>query len=200
MNPKDEAYLKNEKILNLLTFYNQDIFLPSRTIFIGCDNSEGEAVISADQTSYIIKGMHILENEDPEKDITIILNSSGGDEYHGWGIYDVIRASPCRVTIKAVGQCMSMGTIILQAADVRLAYPNTSFLVHNGSVGFVGDAEKAISEAKEVERLIERMYEVYMEATGLSKAKIKAMCQKESYMGAKEALKIGLIDSIIPLP
>jgi ATP-dependent protease ClpP protease subunit len=125
---KDEAYLKNEKMLNTLIFFNQDLHLPSRTIMMTSDPYDGESYLSADQVSNTIRSLHLMEQESTEE-ITILMSSFGGDAYTGFAVYDAISNSKCHITIKVLGHCMSMGTIVLQAADQRLAFPNATFMI-----------------------------------------------------------------------
>jgi ATP-dependent Clp endopeptidase proteolytic subunit ClpP len=165
---------------------------------MGTPGWDDESVIDSEQAAIIIKALHVLENEDKSEEITIIMSSAGGADYAGFGIYDAIKSCSCYVTIKVIGYCMSMATIVLQAADSRLAYPNTTFMIHEGSIS-AGDRthQELKVETQEMERLVEKMYDIYEESLNISREEIKELCKVDYFFDAKNALKIGLIDEII---
>jgi ATP-dependent protease ClpP protease subunit len=105
----------------------------NRTIYMGSikDDIGDEAGVDAFMAESIIKSMYLLEtlNDDP---ITILMNNPGGDFFHGLAIYDAINTAKSLCTIKVFGHAMSMGSIILQAADYRIMMPNSRFMIHYG--------------------------------------------------------------------
>jgi hypothetical protein len=105
--------------------------------------------------------MHVLESKNTTQEITIIMNNPGGDPYHGMAIYDVIRMSACPCTIKVYGYAMSMGSIILQAADYRIMMPNSKFMMHYGygtHSNHVRIIENWVNEEKRLCHDIENLY------------------------------------------
>jgi len=113
-------------------------------------------------TEYFIKGIHVLEQASPEKSITIMMNNPGGDWYHGMAIYDAITSSTCPVTIRVYGQAMSMGSIILQAADYRVMMPNSRFMIHYGYSGFSSHTKTSERWAEECKIINYDMENIYL--------------------------------------
>lgn len=122
---------------NIDRWFDYNLDVDTRTIYMGSverDIEGSETGVDHMMTEYLIKGIHVLESKG-EKPITIIMNNPGGDWYHGMGIYDSINNSKCHCTIKVYGHAMSMGSIILQAADTRIMMPNSRFMIHYGTEG-----------------------------------------------------------------
>ena len=118
-------------------WFDLNVDTDTRTIYMGSAGytyDEGETGVDHFMAEYLIKGMHSLESKN-KKPILIIMNNPGGDWYHGMAIYDAIKSSPCECTIKVYGHAMSMGSIILQAADNRIMMPNSRFMIHYGYDG-----------------------------------------------------------------
>lgn len=136
-----------------------------RTLYMGSagySQDDGETGVDHFMAEYLIKGMHSLESKN-KKPITIIMNNPGGDWYHGMAIYDAIKSSPCECTIKVYGHAMSMGSIILQAADRRIMMPNARFMIHYGYDGKSGHAKIVYKWADEGKRINWEMENIYLE-------------------------------------
>jgi ATP-dependent protease ClpP protease subunit len=123
-------------------------------------NDDEESGVDNFMAESFIKGIHILsaKSNDP---ITILMNNPGGDWYHGMAIYDAIKTSTCYCNIKVYGHAMSMGSIILQAADNRIMMPNSRFMIHygyNGVNSHVKIFEKWADEGKRLNYQMENMY------------------------------------------
>jgi ATP-dependent Clp endopeptidase proteolytic subunit ClpP len=146
------------------TWFDHNLDLETRTIYMGSlgySYDGGETGVDHLMTEYFLKGMHLLETRSPEKEITIVMNNPGGDWYHGMAIYDAIKNSNCHCTIKVYGHAMSMGSIILQAADHRIMMPNSRFMIHygyNGNSGHSKIFEKWSDEAKRINYQMENIY------------------------------------------
>ena len=112
---------------------------------------DSESGTDANMAERVIKGLHMLDTSAPtgDKPITIIMNNLGGDWYHGMGIYDAIKACKNHITIKVFGYVMSMGSIIIQAADKRIMSPNSRMMIHYGTSGYYGHNKDFIKWAKE---------------------------------------------------
>lgn len=175
-------------------FFDFDIHVETRTLFLS-DSEDGSGV-GPKMAEKTIKGLHLLETADASKPITIIMNSMGGSWYDGMAIYDRIRASPCPVIIKVYGSCMSMATLILQAADERVLLPNTTFMIHDGSDYFQGEAKSFEAWGKNSAKLRERMYEIYAEGSKHDTSFWKKKCASDFIINAEEAVEFGLADKV----
>lgn len=176
-------------------FFDYDLHVPSRTLFLGGEVEEQMAEL-------MLKGMHLLVAADAAKPIKIILNSPGGDEYHGLAIYDAIATCPAHVTIVAYGHCMSMGSWIMQAADERVMAPRSTMMIHYGTWA-VDDSVRAVrSCVKEMERINLLMEEVYMRRMkqadpAFPLRKLRRMLDDDTYIPPGEAVELGLADRIL---
>jgi ATP-dependent protease ClpP protease subunit len=92
------------------------------------------------------------------------MNNPGGEWYHGMAIYDAIKESPCHCTIKVYGQVMSMGAVILQAADARILMPNTRMMIHYGYSGYNGHSLTSIRWSDESKKLNKKMEDIFLES------------------------------------
>jgi ATP-dependent Clp protease protease subunit len=189
---------------HLEQFHVFDVHVPSRTISlfsVHTDMDGDESGVESSMAEKAIKNLAILEalNKDP---ITIILNTPGGDWYNGMAIYDAVKACKSHVTIKGIGQVMSMGSVIMQAADKRVLYPNTKVMIHYGTFGFEGHSKTAQKWAKEADKLDSNMEEILFEKIKAKNpafkfARLKNMLDHDTILSAKEALELGLADEIL---
>lgn len=180
-------------------WFNFSVCTETRTIYLGDQEDHGENLaVGPTMAEFAIKGIHLF-NRNPRKPIKILLNSLGGCEFNGMGIYDAIKTSPCKVTIDAIGPAMSMGSIILQAGDVRRAYANTIIMIHDGylaSDAVIPTTFEAWAEySKKVSRPV--MYNIYAERSGKPANYWKKRCASDYILTAQDALEEGLIDEII---
>lgn len=134
--------------------------------------------------------------------ITVLMHTCGGHVESGWAIFDAIRAAKNAVTIVGYGAVMSMGAVILQAADLRLMAPRCRLMFHTGSVSMVGDSDsdKLISVATEIDGIRERFIDLFTERSHLTRSRVRELLLKETYFSAAEALEHGLIDGVLVLP
>lgn len=175
-------------------FFDYDLHVPSRTIFVGGEVEEQMAELA-------LKGFHLLvaANRDP---IKVIMNSPGGDEYHGLAIYDAIATCPAHVTVLAYGHCMSMGSWIMQAADDRILAPRSTMMIHYGTWA-VDDSVRAVrSCVKEMERINLLMEEAYLcrmkeRDPAFPLRKLRRMLDDDTYIPPVEAVELGLADRIL---
>lgn len=183
--------------------HDYGLYLPTRTIYIGSENypddgsESGTDGLMAERT---IKNLHVLDSLNQEP-ITIITNNIGGDEYHGYAIYGAIRACRSHITMLVRGHAMSMGSIILQAADERVMDPYSRMMIHYGTWGMYGHALTALKQAKEGDFQNKQMEEIYMakikeKHPTFHIAKLKKMCDHDTYLSAAEAVALGLADKI----
>lgn len=185
-------------------FYDYNIYLPTSTLYMGSvetDLSEDtESGTDAKMAEQVVKGLHILDLKDRE--INVIMNNLGGDWDHGMAIYDAIKKCKNHVTITVYGQCMSMGTVILQAADLRILAPNSRFMIHYGTDGFSGHAKNFEKWAEDGKRLNKKMEDIYLEKMRKKNPKyprvqLKNMLNFDTIMTAEETVKLGLADKVL---
>jgi len=172
-----------------------DIFsrlLKERIIFItGQVYDEMAALICAQ--------LLFLESENPEKEITMYINSPGGVVSSGLSIYDTMRYIRCDVSTVCLGQACSMGSLLLTAGTKgkRNALVNSRVMLHQPSGGAQGQATDIEIQAREILKLRARLNAMYVEATGQTLQKIEETMERDSFMSADEALAFGLIDHVI---
>lgn len=145
----------------------------------------------------LVISLSVMDGED--EPITIFLNTPGGQIEAGYAIYDAIRLCNSHITVVGLGSVMSMGAIIMQAADTRLMAPRARFMVHTGNVNFDGevDTDKLISIGKESDRNRDIFIEILSERSGMSRKRVQDMVVRETYLSAAEALEAGFIDGIL---
>lgn len=186
-------------------FHDYSLYAPTRTIYMGSENINDddfdEAGVNATMAERQIKNLHILDaiSEEP---ITIILNNPGGDPNHGLAIYDAIRACRSHVTIKVFGYAMSMGSIILQAADERIMSENASQMIHYGTVALDKHAKtayKIADESKRIDKWMEQMYLAKMKEKNphFTLARLQRMLDHDTFLTAKQSVEFGLADKIL---
>lgn len=187
-------------------FYDYDIHPETRTLYVGSvvSDGEGESGTDAYMSQRCIKGLHILEAAAPsgDKPITIIMNNPGGDFYHGLGMFDSIKSCKNHVSIIVYGHAMSMGAVILQAADRRVMGANSKLMIHYGYNGFSGHSKTFKKVAEEGEKLDSWMEQLFLERIKqkhpeFTAAKVKKLLEHDTFLTAQEALDLGLIDEII---
>ncbi len=134
--------------------------------------------------------------------ITIMMNTEGGHIESGYAIFDCIRACRNTVTIVGLGSVMSMGAIIMQAADMRLMAPRARMMIHTGNVGFDGelDSDKLISIGGEMDGIRDRFVSILAERADISEKEVRQLVVQETYMSAEEALDRGFIDGVLVMP
>jgi ATP-dependent Clp protease, protease subunit len=140
-----------------------------------------------------------LESSDPEKDISIYVNSPGGSIYAGLAIYDTIQFIKPDVATICVGIAMSMGSLLLTggAKGKRMALPNSRILIHQPSAGFQGQSSDIEIHAREVLKTRKRVDEIYAHHTGQSEEQVHADMERDRFFTAEQAADYGLIDRVI---
>ena len=149
-------------------------------------------------SNLIVAQLLFLESEDPGKDISLYINSPGGQVYAGLAIYDTMQYIKSDVSTMVYGMSMSMSAILLAggAKGKRLALPNAKVMIHQGSAGFSGTPTDIAIQAEEVLNLRRRMAEIIAEHTGQDVEKVMKDIDRDRYMTAEEAKTYGIIDEI----
>lgn len=140
-----------------------------------------------------------LANEDPEKDITLYINSPGGSVSAGMAIYDTMQYVPCDVSTVCFGMAASMGAFLLGAGakGKRKALPNARVMIHQPLGGAQGQAADIEIQAKEILFIREVLNTYIAEYTDQPKDKIEEDCDRDFFMTAEEALDYGIIDEVV---
>ena len=177
-----------------------DIFsrlLKDRIIFLGED-------VNATTASLVIAQLLFLESEDPEKEISLYINSPGGSITDGMGIVDTMNYIKCPVTTICVGLAASFGAVLLANGEKgkRFATPNSEILIHQPLIGgqgggISGQATEIKIHADHMIRTREKLNKLLSEKTGQPIEQIEKDTERDHYMSAQEALEYGLIDGIM---
>jgi ATP-dependent Clp protease protease subunit len=166
--------------------------LKDRIIFIG------EAI---DDTfaNLIIAQLLFLESEDPEKDISIYINSPGGVITSGLAIYDTMQYIRPDVSTLCMGQAASMGAVLLAAGTKgkRFALPHSRIMIHQPSGGFQGQATDIDIQAREILRMREELNSILSFHTSQSIEKIKDDAERDFYMSGAQSVEYGIIDKVV---
>jgi ATP-dependent Clp protease, protease subunit len=169
--------------------------LNDRIIFLGTP-------VTAEVANLIVAQLVHLESDDPDKDISLYINSPGGDVYAGMAIYDTMRYVRSEIQTICFGMAMSMGAILLAggAKGKRIALPNSKIMIHQGHTsGFEGQATDVEIRAREILALQRRMEEMLAADTGHTPERIHDDTQRDNFMTSEEALSYGLIDRVVDL-
>jgi ATP-dependent Clp protease, protease subunit len=172
-----------------------DIFsrlLNERVIFLGTP-------VVDEVANLIVAQLIHLESDDPDKDISLYVNSPGGSVYAGLAIYDTMQFIKPDVSTICVGSAMSMGALLLAggAKGKRFALPNARVLIHQVMGGYEGQATDIEIHAKEVLSLRRRLDEILAEHTGQPYDRIRQDTERDFFMNAVEAKEYGIIDDVI---
>ena len=174
--------------------HSNNIFLPSRTIFLVGDIDEGKHL-------EVLKNLHILDQY--EGNVTIYINSEGGEVASGFAIYDAIKAMKCYVRGIVNGQASSIASVILQACDSRLITPNSFVMIHEGNDGTI-NATRTIQKqwAEFDQHNHNKCVDIYLskikeKRKRFSKNDLETMLKTDTILKPEEAVKLGLVDEII---
>ncbi|QOY59971.1 ATP-dependent Clp protease proteolytic subunit [Thermophilibacter immobilis] len=166
--------------------------LNDRIVFLGEE-------VTRDSANLVVAQLLHLESQDPDKDISLYIDSPGGDVYAGLGIVDTMNFIKPDVSTICVGMAASMGAVILASGvkGKRLALPNAMVLIHQPSSGAQGQQTEIQIVADETKRIRERINQILADATGQPIEKINADTERDNYMRASEACDYGLVDKVI---
>ncbi|MEI7669706.1 MAG: ATP-dependent Clp endopeptidase proteolytic subunit ClpP [Pseudomonadota bacterium] len=172
-----------------------DIFsrlLKERIIFLTGPVHDGMA-------SLIVAQLLFLESENPDKEISMYINSPGGVVTAGLSIYDTMQYIKPKVSTLCIGQAASMGSLLLAAgaSGKRYATPNARIMIHQPSGGFQGQASDIEIHAREIISLRQRLNEIYVKHTGQKLPVVEKAMDRDNFMTAEAAKDFGLIDEIV---
>jgi ATP-dependent Clp protease protease subunit len=165
--------------------------LKERIIFLG-------DAIEDHLANLIIAQLLFLDSEDPEKDISLYINSPGGVVNSGLAIYDTMQYLRAPVSTICIGMAASMAAVLLAAGakGKRYALPNARIMIHQGSGGFRGNAPDAVIQMKEWEFLVQRNNEILSRHTGQPLEKVMKDTDRDYFMAPEDAKDYGIIDAV----
>lgn len=166
--------------------------LKDRIIFIGTPIDDILANV-------VIAQLLFLESEDPDRDISIYINSPGGSVMAGLAIYDTMQYIKCPITTLCVGQAFSMSAILLSAGSPgkRYALPHARMLLHQPLGGFSGQAMDVDIQAREIVRVKDELNLIMARHTGQKIEKVAQDTDRDFYLGPVEAREYGLVDHVV---
>ena len=191
MNP----YILEERQLNVT---QMDVFsrlMMDRIIFLGTQVSDQSANIIQAQLLY-------LDSVDPDKDISLYINSPGGSVYAGLGIYDTMQYINSDVSTICTGMAASMAAVLLVAGEKgkRYSLPHSRVMIHQPMGGIQGQASDIEITAREILKLKEELYRIISDHSGQPFSKVEADSDRDYWMIAKEAQEYGMIDKVLVNP
>jgi len=166
--------------------------LKDRIVFLG-------SAINDDVANTIVAQLLFLQSEEPKADIHLYINSPGGSISAGMAIYDTMQFVTCEVATYCIGQCASMGAVLLTAGakGKRHALPNSRIMIHQPLAGMEGSAEDILIHAKEFRRIKQRMNQILIKHTGRDLETIEKDTDRDCFMTSAEALEYGLLDQVV---
>lgn len=155
--------------------------------------------VNDDIASLVVSQLLFLESQDPNKDISLYINSPGGSVSAGFAIYDTMNYVKCDVSTICMGLAASMGAFLLAggAKGKRLALPNAEIMIHQPSGGAKGQATEIQIAAENILKTKKKLNEILAANTGKPYDVIAADTERDHYMSAQEAMEYGLIDNVI---
>jgi ATP-dependent Clp protease protease subunit len=165
--------------------------LKDRIIFLGDD-------IEDHMANLIIAQLLFLEAEDPERDVSLYINSPGGVVTSGLAIYDTMQYLRAPVSTICIGMAASMASVLLAAGakGKRYALPNSRIMIHQGSGGFRGSTPDVLSQVKELVELNKNLHVILGKHTGHTPKKVASDTERDYFMSPEQAKSYGIIDEI----
>ena len=166
--------------------------LKDRIVFLGSG-------VNDDVANSIVAQMLFLQSDDSKADIHFYINSPGGSVSAGLAIYDTMQLITCDVATYCIGQCASMGAVLLTAGTdgKRHALPNSRIMIHQPLAGMEGTAEDIMIHAKEFKKTKDKLNNILLKHCGQPLDRIEADTDRDRFMEPEEALEYKLIDRII---
>jgi len=203
-NKNPDSYASNPRALNLVPMVVEqssrgerayDIYsrlLKERVIFV-------VGPIEDQMANLVVAQLLFLESENPDKDVSVYINSPGGSVSAGMAIYDTMQFTSTDVSTLCVGQAASMGALLLAAGTEgkRYALPNARVMIHQPMGGFQGQATEIDIHAREILKIRERLNQILSQHTGQSLERISQDTERDYFMSGMEAKEYGLIDEVI---
>ena len=172
-----------------------DIFsrlLQDRIIILG-------SAIDDNVANLVVAQMLVLAHQDAKADIHLYINSPGGSVTAGMAIYDTMQFVPCDVATYCIGQCASMGSLLLAAGakNKRFALPHGRIMIHQPLAGMEGTASDILIHAEEFIRMKKQLNGIYQKHTGQSLTRLEEDTDRDRFMSPEEAKEYGLVDEVV---
>lgn len=152
--------------------------------------------VNMHSANLIVAQLLFLESEDPDKDISLYINSPGGEVYSGLAVYDTMQYLKAPVNTICVGLAASMGAVLLTAGKKRMALPHSRIMIHQPLGGAQGQASDIEIQAKEILKLREVINEILIKHTGRTKEEIERATDRDRFFDPYEAKEFGLLDTV----
>jgi len=152
--------------------------------------------VTDQSANLVVAQLLFLESENPDKDISLYIDSPGGSVYAGLSIYDTMQFIKPDVSTICLGMAASMGAFLLAAKGKRFALPNSRIMIHQPSGGTNGTAADIEIQAKEILELRSRLNTILSEHTGQSIEKIAVDTERDNFMSSAQAVEYGIIDGV----
>jgi ATP-dependent Clp protease protease subunit len=150
-------------------------------------------------STLVVAQLLFLEADNPKKEISMYINSPGGEVTSGLAMYDTMQFIRPPVSTLCTGQAASAGSLLLAAGakDMRFSLPNSRIMVHQPSGGFQGQATDILLHAAQIQNIKRRLNEIYVKHTGQSYQMIEDTLERDRFMTAEQARDFGLVDKVI---
>lgn len=181
---------KNGRDERAMDIYSR--LLKDRIVFLGSQ-------VNDETANAIVAQLLFLQSDDPKADVHLYINSPGGSVTAGLAIYDTMQYISCDVATYCIGQCASMGAVLLTAgaAGKRFALPNSRVMIHQPLAGMEGTAEEIMIHAREFKTIKQKLNGILLKHTGRQLDEIERDTDRDRFMSAEEAKNYGLIDAVV---
>lgn len=181
---------KNGREERAMDIYSR--LLQDRVIFLGTQ-------VTDESANSIVAQLLYLQSVDPKADVHLYINSPGGSVTAGLAIYDTMQYISCDVATYCIGQCASMGAVLLTAGapGKRFALPNSRVMIHQPLAGMEGTAEEIMIHAKEFQFIKSKINDILIKHTGRTLEEIQRDTDRDNFMSAEEARDYGIVDSVV---
>ena len=181
---------KNGREERAMDIYSR--LLQDRVIFLGTQ-------VTDESANSIVAQLLYLQSVDPKADVHLYINSPGGSVTAGLAIYDTMQYISCDVATYCIGQCASMGAVLLTAGapGKRFALPNSRVMIHQPLAGMEGTAEEIMIHAKEFQFIKSKINDILIKHTGRTLEEIQSDTDRDNFMSAEEARDYGIVDSVV---
>ena len=155
--------------------------------------------VTPESSAQLIRALLYLENEDPDKEIVLYINSPGGEVQSGLSVFDTILGLKCPVRTVCIGTAASMGSFLFLAGTEREMLPHSQIMIHDPLINGLSGVQKALSLEKEAEKLMQTrtvLGEIMAERTGRSLEEVYEKTKEDTYLSAKAALEFGIATKI----
>ena len=181
---------KNGREERAMDIYSR--LLQDRVIFLGTQ-------VTDESANSIVAQLLYLQSVDPKADVHLYINSPGGSVTAGLAIYDTMQYISCDVATYCIGQCASMGAVLLTAGapGKRFALPNSRVMIHQPLAGMQGTAEEIMIHVKEFRQTKDKLNAILQKHTGKTMDEIVRDTDRDNFMSAEEAKEYGLVDQVV---